>query len=189
MKKRIGFYLAIIFVLSSSQLNVKAQGAKSKPTIALVLSGGGTKGLAHIGVLKILEENKIFPDYVIGTSIGAIIGGLYSVGYSPDEIETLIKNDDWKSAFFKDNYLMSSIPRKQADIEERQRVERYLLKLRTSIKEMKSPLNVGSINVDFPKGLVRGQKMAWLLAKLTRHVGHLDSFDDFECVFRWVGTD
>ena len=62
----------------------------SRPKIALVLSGGGAKGAAHIGVLKILEEYKIPVDFIVGTSAGSIIGAMYSVGYSPDEIEKTI---------------------------------------------------------------------------------------------------
>ena len=64
--------------------------------VGLVLSGGGAKGLAHIGVIKALEENNIPIDYITGTSMGAIIGGLYAAGYSPEEMETLFKSDDFK---------------------------------------------------------------------------------------------
>ena len=62
-----------------------------RPHLALVLSGGGARGAAHVGVLKVLEEMHVRPDIVVGTSMGAIIGGLYAAGYSPDEIEDLIK--------------------------------------------------------------------------------------------------
>ncbi len=64
--------------------------------VGLVLSGGGAKGLAHIGVIKALEENNIPIDYITGTSMGAIIGGLYAAGYSPEEMETLFKSEDFK---------------------------------------------------------------------------------------------
>src|ERR1035437_6113089 len=64
--------------------------------VGLVLSGGGAKGLAHIGVIRALEENNIPIDYITGTSMGAIIGGLYAAGYSPDEMDMLFKSEDFK---------------------------------------------------------------------------------------------
>jgi len=75
--------------------------------VGLVLSGGGSKGLAHIGVIRALEENNIPIDYVTGTSIGAIIGGLYAIGYSPDEMEAIIQSEDfinWYKGNVPDNY-------------------------------------------------------------------------------------
>ena len=67
--------------------------------IGLVLSGGTAKGLAHIGILKVLEEEKVPVEYVTGTSMGSIVGGLYSVGYTPDEIEKIATEMDWLSLF------------------------------------------------------------------------------------------
>lgn len=64
-------------------------------SVGLVLSGGGAKGMAHIGVIRVLEENNIPIDYIAGTSIGAIVGGLYAAGYTPDEMEELFKSDDF----------------------------------------------------------------------------------------------
>ena len=64
--------------------------------VGLVLSGGGAKGLTHIGIIRALEENNIPIDYIAGTSMGAIIGSLYAMGYSPDDMEELIKSDDFK---------------------------------------------------------------------------------------------
>src|SRR6056297_4125237 len=66
-------------------------------TVGLVLSGGGAKGLAHIGVIKALEENDIPIDYITGTSMGAIVGGLYAIGYSPEEMEQLVLSDDFRN--------------------------------------------------------------------------------------------
>ena len=70
-----------------------------KPKIALVLSGGGARGISQIGVIKCLEENGIYPEFVVGTSIGAFIGGLYSCGYSVDELETIIDTTNWSDLF------------------------------------------------------------------------------------------
>lgn len=75
--------------------------------VGLVLSGGGAKGIAHIGMIKALEENDIPIDYITGTSMGAIVGGLYAAGYSPDEMMTLIKSEDfqnWMSGKVEDRF-------------------------------------------------------------------------------------
>ena len=64
--------------------------------MALVLSGGGSRGAAHIGVIRALEENHIPIDYIAGTSIGAIVGSLYAIGYTPDEMEKLLDSDEFK---------------------------------------------------------------------------------------------
>ena len=87
MKQVLCLFLSIIYIAAS-------QGYGQK--VGLVLSGGGAKGLAHIGVIKALEENNIPIDYITGTSMGAIIGGLYAAGYSTDEMETLFKSEDFK---------------------------------------------------------------------------------------------
>ena len=65
--------------------------------MGLVLSGGGAKGLSHIGVIKALEENEIPIDYIAGTSIGSIVGGFYAIGLSPDDMITLFKSKDFES--------------------------------------------------------------------------------------------
>ena len=85
MKKYIISLLFILLVFSASPQKV-----------GLVLSGGGAKGLAHIGLIKVLEENNIPIDYIAGTSIGAIIGGLYASGFSPDDMYELFKSNDFK---------------------------------------------------------------------------------------------
>ena len=64
--------------------------------VGLVLSGGGAKGLTHIGIIRALEENNIPIDYIAGTSMGAIIGSLYAMGYSPDDMEALLRSEDFK---------------------------------------------------------------------------------------------
>ena len=65
--------------------------AQKRPKVGLVLSGGGAKGIAHVGVIRELEKKGIKPDYIVGTSMGALIGGLYACGYSPNELDSIIK--------------------------------------------------------------------------------------------------
>jgi NTE family protein len=94
--------LSIIFSIFSTSF-VRAQEtvqppdktAKKRPKIGLVLSGGGARGFAHIGVLKVLEENRIPVDYVAGASMGGLVGALYATGKTPDEMERLIATLDW----------------------------------------------------------------------------------------------
>ena len=74
---------------------MNAQGSPTRPKIGLALSGGGAKGLAHIGILKAIDSAGLKIDYLTGTSMGSIVGGLYALGYSPDSIEKMARNLDW----------------------------------------------------------------------------------------------
>ena len=84
MKKLLTILFISIFVI-----NISAQ------RVGLVLSGGGARGLAHIGVIKVLEANNIPIDYITGTSMGAIVGGLYAAGYTTDQMEELFRSDEF----------------------------------------------------------------------------------------------
>ena len=94
-----GFLSALWFILA---LSMQVQCQK----VALVLSGGGSRGLAHVGVLKALEENNIPIDFIAGTSMGAIIGGLYVSGYSPSEIETFVTSEAFERRIKRGLYLL-----------------------------------------------------------------------------------
>ena len=82
------------------------QTLKKRPKVGVVLSGGGAKGFAHIGALKVIEEAGIPIDYIAGTSMGSIVGGLYAVGYDPDMMKKLCTEQDW------DKIIKDQIPRK-----------------------------------------------------------------------------
>ena len=99
--KKIITYLLISFTILSNTDDVIVKETSTRPKVGLVLSGGGAKGFAHIGVLKVLEENNIPIDYISGTSIGALIGLLYSAGYTVAEIEEIVDSLD-PSMFFTD---------------------------------------------------------------------------------------
>ena len=142
------------------------------PKIGLALSGGGAKGIAHIGVLRVLEDAGIRPDYITGTSIGSVMGGLYAIGYSVDEMERLALELDW-NYYFNDELKRTDLP-----IEERYNSDRYQLKL---------GLENGSVQL--PKGFIQGQKMGLLLSKLTFPAHGIDDFDEFKIPFRCVATD
>lgn len=92
----------IILVLMTFIVSLPAQ------KVGLVLSGGGAKGMTHIGIIRALEENNIPIDYIAGTSMGAIVGSLYAMGYSPDDMEKLLKSDDfkrWYTAGIEEKYI------------------------------------------------------------------------------------
>ncbi len=98
MLKRLFFFILLLMVF---------QFSASSQSVGLVLSGGGAKGLAHIGLIRVLEENNIPIDYIAGTSIGAIVGGLYAAGYSPDEMEELFRSESfyfWSTGQIQEEY-------------------------------------------------------------------------------------
>ena len=86
--------------------------------VGVVLGGGGAKGVAHIGVLKVLEEAGIPIDYVAGTSMGAIVGGLYAIGYTPAEIDTMVLEQDW-TMLLSDRIKRSSLTFPEKETSER----------------------------------------------------------------------
>jgi NTE family protein len=153
-------------------LTYALMGQSSPPKLGLALSGGGAKGLAHIGVLKVLEENGIYPDLITGTSMGSIVGGLYSIGYSPDELSEFAIDLSWND-YFNDNYPRAFLP-----VEEKARADRYQLTF--ALEEGKLKL---------PRGLIQGRKIQTLLAGLTVPAHGTSEFDNFCLPFRCVATD
>lgn len=146
---------------------------KESPKIGLVLSGGGAKGFAHIGVLKVLEENGIRPDYISGTSMGAVVGALYSVGYSPEEIEKIMIETDWGD-------IIRDLPNRKD------------IPLENKINEENYPASIAfdkEFNLYFPKGLKQGQKIYLKLKKLLWSVSGVRDFDDLPIPIRIVATD
>ena len=94
--KQINKYaLSILFLLTLLFISGNAM-AQHRKKVALVLSGGGAKGTAYIGALKVIEEVGIPIDYVVGTSMGAIVGGLYSVGYTTAQLDSMVRTQDWE---------------------------------------------------------------------------------------------
>jgi len=166
MPSRVHYH--ILFLLSLSTL----LQAQNTPKLGLALSGGGAKGLAHIGVLKVLEEEGIYPDFVTGTSMGSIVGGLYAIGYTPAELEKLAKEIDW------DYYFNDDISRIYKPIEEKNATERY---------QFSFELEDGQLQI--PKGFIQGDKLVLLLTQLTAPAHHITDFDNFIIPFRAVAMD
>jgi NTE family protein len=151
---------------------VPADGERLR--IGLVLGGGGARGAAHIGVLKELERLRIPVDAIAGTSMGAIVGGLYASGVSPDELHRVIESLDWNDAF-QDTAQREDLTyrRKQDDVE-------FPI-------DFELGLNGGSLQL--PMGLIQGQKLGLILRNLTTPVAHVQDFDDLPIPFRAVASD
>ena len=147
----------------------------SRPQIGLVLSGGGARGAAHIGVIKILEEMRIPIDYIGGTSMGAIVGGLYASGMSSDELEETVTSIDWSDAF------SDLIPREDLSFRRKTDDYTYLVKNKPGLSD--------SLEVKLPPGVLQGQKINILFKRLVLPVSTINDFDNFRIPFRAVATD
>ncbi len=173
--RRLGF---LILLLATSLCCLAATNAapQKRKKVAVVLSGGGAKGVAHIGALKIIEEVGIPVDYIVGTSMGSIIGGLYAIGYTPAQLDSIVSGQDW-------TFLLSDqVAHKSKSISERQKDETYVL----SVPFKKE------ISKEITGGLIKGQNIANMFSKLT--IGYHDSIDfnklpiPFACVAQDIVT-
>lgn len=165
------FFLVLFFSLIFC-FNSFSQKENNQPKIGLALSGGGAKGLAHIGVLKVLEEVGIKIDYISGTSMGGIVGGLYSIGYTAKEIEEIVQSMNWEEV------LMDKVSRRSISIEEKEEEAKYIAEF---------PIIKGKVQL--PRGLVTGQNFSNLLAHLTYPVHHINDFSKFPIPFCCIATD
>ena len=142
--------------------------------VGLVLGGGGARGAAHIGVLKELERRRIPVDAIAGTSMGAIVGGLYATGMSADELEYLVGSLDWAGALAdKPDRKDLSFRRKQDDAE----------------VPIGFELGVRGTELVLPKGVIQGQKLDLLIRELTQHASHINDFDQLPIPFRVIASD
>jgi NTE family protein len=163
-----------LFIFCILPLSLASAQEQKRLKIGLALGGGGAKGAAHIGVLKVLEELKIPIDCIAGTSMGAVIGSLYASGMSADEIEKVLTTVDWDD-LFNDNP-----PRKDIDFRRKQEDLTYLSKISVGIKNGK---------VVFPKSLVAGQKIGLLFQTLMLPVAGITDFDKLPIPYRAVTAD
>lgn len=232
MKRYIAYMLTAFLLLAGSQA-VQARGIDPKadsaaiaqmrqrmehirqyrPTVALVLSGGGAKGAAHVSIIRYIEELGIPVDMVLGTSMGGLIGGLYALGYSVDQMDTLVRNMDWNWA------LSDRIPREYVSYTDMKYKEKYLLSIpffyeKDYYRQMVADenrfdpvhkydvLHVGADDnedgVEFlkknllgslPSGYIYGQNVSNLISSLT--VGYQDpmNFQDLPIPFFCIAAD
>lgn len=149
-------------------------GGHTRPVVGLVLSGGGARGGAHIGVLKALEELRVPVDLVAGTSIGAAVGGFYASGMSPADLEAFVSSVDWTAAF------ANSTPRELRSFRRKRDDDLFLVR-------QKPGLNNGEF--ELPVGVVQGQVIDMILSRITLPVARIHDFDDLARPFRAVAGD
>ena len=142
--------------------------------IGLVLSGGGARGMAHIGVLKLLDDMQLHVDAIAGTSMGAVVGGLYASGMSARDIEALLGSAEWQEAF------RDRPPRNDLNFRRKEEDREFLVDL---------PLGIQGRELRIPKGLLQEQKLTQLLRKATLPVAGVADFDRLHTPFRAVATD
>ncbi len=171
MTMRHSFTL-VLFVLLFVSTGFAQEAAERPKRLGLVLSGGGAKGFAHIGVLKVMEEEGIRPDLITGTSMGSVIGGLYACGYSAAQLERIVLAIHWEDV------LTNKIPLDRIAIEEKPYYGRFLVEL---------PFD--GLTPQLPSGLIRGQKIDELLRRVTLPYHGTTDFDSLPIPFACVATD
>jgi NTE family protein len=176
--------LSCLLLLWSAVVSVSAAEAeaeadakavsKKRPRIGLVLGGGGARGAAHVGVLKVLEELRIPVDYIAGTSMGSIVGGLYASGMNAEQIEQTMDTIDWKTLFDDDPARAERSFRRKRD---------------DDLYTFKASIGVHDGKLEIPLAYIRGQKLDLELSKLTTPVYSITDFDQLPIPFRAVATD
>jgi len=167
VNKTITFLLLLFVCLVNAQ-----QQSDQDIRVGLVLSGGGAKGLAHIGALKIIDSLNIRVDYVAGTSMGAIIGALYASGYSGKQIDSIFNKINYE------DIISDNLPRAAKTFYERENSEKYAITL---------PFE--KFKIKLPSGLSSGQNNYNLLAKLTLHVSDITDFSKLPIPFFCIATN
>lgn len=167
MKRVLIFIVLFIGIIGFSQ-EIKKDNIK----VGLVLSGGGAKGLAHIGALKVIDSLGVNVDYVAGTSMGAIIGALYASGYTGKQIDSIFRKVDF------DKIINDDLPRGSKAFYERDNSEKYAITL---------PFD--NFKIKLPSALSRGQNTYALLSRLTLHVSDIKHFEKLPIPFFCIATN
>ncbi|MGE5344718.1 MAG: patatin-like phospholipase family protein [Acidithiobacillales bacterium] len=169
-KSALAFFLAISLCPPAAS----QEAPRKRPKIGIAFAGGGARGGAHVGVLKVLEKLRIPVDYIAGTSIGSIVGGLYATGLSPDEMEKILKETDWDAATQDDP------SRKEISYRRKEDDRLYLIK---------AELGFSHGRLVLPFGLLAGQKLGILLRKFTLPFSEERDFDRLPIPYRAVAAD
>lgn len=169
MKKGI---LTILIFCIALPIRAQMQRTDERPKVGVVLSGGGAKGIAHIGALKVIEQAGIKVDYIGGTSMGAIVGALYASGYTAKELDSMFMGTNFPD-LIQDNF-----PRGAKSFYEKEDTERYAISL---------PFN--DLKISVPQAISGGQKIYGELVKLLYHVRHIQDFSELPIPFVCVATN
>ncbi len=169
-------FLTLVFSTLFLHETLLAEPASAEPEerIGLVLGGGGARGAAHVGVLRVLEAEGIAVDYIAGTSMGAIVGALYASGYRPDDIEQILKSIDWPAT------LRDNPPRRKQSMQR---------KLDQAMITSSLEVGVGREGVRLPLGLLQGQNLTLLLREFLLTAADIQHFDELPIPFRAVAAD
>jgi NTE family protein len=165
----VGFFAAANFALPQSP----PQPLSAHPKIGLVLEGGGALGLAHIGVIKWLEEHRIPVSYIAGTSMGGLVGGVYSTGRSAPEVETLVLSIPWNEV------LRGQTPYRNLNYRRKEDASDYPGGIEFGLKK----------GVQFPEGFNTGQDVSFILDRVALPYSDVRSFDQLPIPYACVGTD
>jgi len=164
--------IVVLIVFLTAMFSFSQEIEKEDIKVGLVLSGGGAKGFAHVGVLKIIEEAGIRIDYIGGTSMGAIIGALYASGYNAKQLDSIIRTTDFEML------IQDNLPRSAKTFYEKDDSEKYAITL---------PFD--NFQIKIPSALSKGQNVYNLLSKLTDHVSDIDDFNKLPIPFFCIATD
>ncbi|AWV97151.1 patatin-like phospholipase family protein [Arcticibacterium luteifluviistationis] len=165
---RKSYFFAFFLILGLSY----GFGQSERPKIGLTLSGGGAKGLAHIGILKAIDSAGVKIDYITGTSMGAVVGSLYAIGYSGKQIEKLARNIDWGLL------LSNEMALKSLAMEEKGEYGKYAIELPIIKRKLSLPI-----------GVLQGQELWFKFAELYKPVRGISDFASFSIPFKCVATD
>lgn len=163
---------SIFTLIAAILISQFAVAQKQRPKIGVTLSGGGAKGLAHIGILKAIDSAGIKVDYITGTSMGSIIGGLYSVGYSAAELEKIARKADWDEVLSNQSSLRAIV------MEEKEEYSKYAVELPWVNNGFK-----------LPSGVVEGEELWLKFSELFFPVYNIKDFDKFSIPFKCIATD
>ena len=173
--RRILFVAGLAIALATQeQVTAQEPDESGRRRIGLALSGGGARGLAHVGVLEVLEELRVPVDVITGTSMGAIVGGLYASGLPPDSIRALVSRVDWEAL------LTDAPPRSALDFPHRARHRRDTVEIE---------IGLSRAGLRWPGGLISGQDLGLLLRRVTLPVASVDEFARLPTPFAAVATD
>ena len=166
----INCFFALLFLVNP--INIKAQEIQKRPRVGLVLSGGGAHGIAHLGVIKVMEEAGLRPDYITGVSMGSIIGGMYALGYTADSLHKIFNTINWKLI------LSNKIPENKVIFLEKNHFSNSAISLPLSFRK-----------VILPSGLINGQQVENTLSFYAWPAADINDFSKLPIPFMCVGTD
>ncbi len=163
-------FFLICYALPAAEKNLLPNSVR--PKVGLTLSGGGAKGLIYVGLLKMIDSLDIKVDYITGTSMGSIVGGLYAIGYNGKELDSLARNTNWSK------YLTNNVPLNKITMEEKDEYGKYMIEL-----------NSNTLMPGLPIAIINGQNITSFLNDLTFRVHHISDFNKFPIPFKCVAVD